>query len=327
MLSVVDLGDRPSARGRRPRRHHPGRDPADVRRLPGARAHQDGHRGSACRVRPAGRGDGHLRGAMDDRADQRCRTSRPAGGRDRAADWRDRERARHAHRPRAARPVPPLRLAADHPRERLRSDPVPDHPLLRGLPPAVRSDQARLTVAEPRVEPVELIGVVGDRDDGRRDRPARARGRPRGRHPRRRPGRDRARSRSDPGRSRATGDAARSRSGYRRGVGGRPPLTPPRGGHAGRPDRRRPGPGHRGGARGPGREARDPARARCGDVVRGHPRDQHERPLGRGDRPRHRPAGTRARAAFLQPGPGHATRRGGRRAVHRSGRRRARDLG
>ena len=162
MLSVVDLGIVHRRRGRRPRRHDPGRDPADVRRLPGARADQGGHRGSACRVRPAGRGrrppsrcPGHPSGsALPDVAP--C--WRP-GSRRRPA--RSRTRRCHAHRPRAARPVPPLRLAPDHPRERLRSDPVPDHPLLRRLPPAVRSDQAGLTVAVPRVEPVELIGVVG----------------------------------------------------------------------------------------------------------------------------------------------------------------------
>ena len=53
-------------------------------------------------------------------------------------------RARWAHRPRATRPVPALRLAPNGPRERLRADPVPDHPLLRRLPPAVRSDQIGL---------------------------------------------------------------------------------------------------------------------------------------------------------------------------------------
>ena len=50
----------------------------------------------------------------------------------------------HAHRPRAARPVPALRLAPDDRREPLRADPVPDDPLLRRLPPAVRIDQVGL---------------------------------------------------------------------------------------------------------------------------------------------------------------------------------------
>ena len=63
-------------------------------------------RGPARRVRPAGRGDGDLRGAVDIRADQRRRTRRPAGGRDRAADGRDRTGAADAHRPRARVPCP-----------------------------------------------------------------------------------------------------------------------------------------------------------------------------------------------------------------------------
>ena len=101
---------------------------------------------------------------------------------------------RRPHRPRAARPVPALRLAPDDRRERVRADPVPVHPLLPRLPPAVRSDQAGL------MEPVALVGRAcprrrhrRGRDDGRRDRPGRARGRLRGRPPRRRRGGHRAR--------------------------------------------------------------------------------------------------------------------------------------
>ena len=44
--------------------------------------------------------------------------------------------------------MPALRLAPDDRREPVRADPVPDHPLLRRLPPAVRIDQAGL-MAEP----------------------------------------------------------------------------------------------------------------------------------------------------------------------------------
>ena len=75
-----------------------------------------------------------------------------------------------------------------------------------------------------------------------------------------------------------------------------------------------------------GREAGDPARARCGDAAR--------RPSSRPTRAPCRstaiasataqPA-ARPRAPLLQPGPGHAARRGGRRAGDRPGRRRARD--
>ena len=84
-----------------------------------------------------------LRGAVDERAHQPGRPGRPRGGRHRSA--RPDEPRRTLIDLEAARPVPALRVAPDTPRQRLRPDPVPDHPLLHGLPPAVRSDQARLT--------------------------------------------------------------------------------------------------------------------------------------------------------------------------------------
>ena len=174
----------------------------------------------------------------------------------------------HAHRPRAARPVPALRLAPDRPRERLRADPVPDDPLLRGLPSAVRSHQAGLTVAAQRAEPVELIGVVGAGTMGAGIAQLALEAGHEVLHPRRRRRRDRARSRPYPRRSRAprrrgstsipsrprTGSTAASRDCARRRRS--TTLT-----------RRRPRPRHRSGPRGPRRQAGDPADARRGDLV------------------------------------------------------------
>ncbi len=83
---------------------------------------------------------------VDIGAHQRGRSGRPERGRDRAARPGFRRFGRRrSHRPRATRPVPALRLAPDPPREPVRPDGLPDDPLLRRLPPAVRSDQARLT--------------------------------------------------------------------------------------------------------------------------------------------------------------------------------------
>ena len=145
MLSVVDLGiiHRVEVDARRP---DPGRDPADLRGLPCARADQAVDRGEARHLRAPGRGRGHVRGPVDIGAHQRGRSGRPARGRDRAArpGFRGFGR-RRSHRPRAPRPVPALRLAPDPPREPVRPDGLPDDPLLRRLPPAVRSDQAGLT--------------------------------------------------------------------------------------------------------------------------------------------------------------------------------------
>ena len=103
-----------------------------------------------------GRGRRDLRGAVDDRADQPGRPRRPRGCRHRSArpDWP---------------PTTLIDLEARVPcphcgsrRTRLDNafgpDPVPDHPLLHGLPPAVRSDQARLTMAAPS-EPVGIVGA------------------------------------------------------------------------------------------------------------------------------------------------------------------------
>ena len=160
------------------------------------------------------------------------------------------------------------------------------------------------------------------RDDGRRDRPGRARGRLRGRLPRRRRGGDRAR--------RASGSAtgltrraatARPRCGCGRRLGRRPPRPAPRRAPTldGLADDGRPR--HRGRARGPRAEADDLPRAR-----RGAPRPRRSSPRTRA-RSRSaaiaeatRPAGSRHRPPLLQPGPGHAARRG-RRAAARPTRR------
>ena len=66
--------DRPSGRDRTRRRLDPRRDPADLRRLSGARAHQVLDRDTAGRIRAPGRGRRDVRGPLDDRADQRRRS-------------------------------------------------------------------------------------------------------------------------------------------------------------------------------------------------------------------------------------------------------------
>ena len=331
MLSVVDLGIVHRVEVGAARRRHPGRDPADLRRLPGARAHQDVDRGPARRLRPAGRGRRHVRGALDVRADQPGRTSppcwRPASRRRAATRTGDRRPA--PHRPRAARPVPALRLAPDRPRERLRADPVPDHPLLRRLPPAVRSHQAGLTVAEPRRRAGRARRRRRGRDDGRRDRPARARGRPRG--PRSTTwtpaaierGRDRIRSGLERRAARLDLDPDSADA----WVDGR--LARLRdGADARRPGRRRPGPRHRGRARGPRRQAGDLPRARCGDAGRrrSSPRTR-ARCRSTAIAARDRPAGARLGLHFFNPAPVMPLVEVVVAAVDRSGRRRPRDRG
>ena len=92
------------------------------------------------------------------------RARRPARGRHRHRRARPAASASGGlDRPRAARPLPALRLAADVAREPVRADAVPDDPLLRRLPPAVRSDQAGLTdepAGSGEVRPA-IVGVVG----------------------------------------------------------------------------------------------------------------------------------------------------------------------
>ena len=70
-----------------------------------------------------------------------------------------------AHRPRAARPVPALRFAPNDRREPVRADPVPDDPLLRRLPPAVRIDQVGLMASRAAASSGErlpaIVGIVG----------------------------------------------------------------------------------------------------------------------------------------------------------------------
>ena len=71
-------------------------------------------------------------------------------------------------------------------------------------------------------------------------------------------------------------------------------------------------PRHRGRARGPRGEAGDLPGARRGRAPDDAPGHQHQRPVGRRRSPRRRAPGARARAALLQPGAGHAARRGRR---------------
>ena len=114
-------------------------------------------------------------------------SSRPASRRPARVRLRQ---PRRAHRPRAARPVPALRFAPDGRREPLRADPVPDHPLLRRLPPAVRIDQVGLMGERAPASSADglpaIVGIVGAGTMGAGIAPGRARGRPRGRPLRRR---------------------------------------------------------------------------------------------------------------------------------------------
>ena len=167
MLSVVDLGivHRVSM--------EPGDGPIrveilpDVRRLPGARAHQDARSrtGSARSAGPV-EVDRHVRGPpwTSERISPAGRAALAAAGiappgSDSAAGRPgrpDRPRARASRARTAARAGRRLENA-------VRADPVPDDPLLRRLPPAVRSDQAGLTVAGPRRgrRPPASSAVVG----------------------------------------------------------------------------------------------------------------------------------------------------------------------
>ena len=181
-----------------------------------------------------------------------------------------------------------------------------------GLPPAVRSHQAGLTW--PRRHPVRSTSSASSA-------PARwAPGSPSSRW------RPATRSFSTtstrrPSSAAAPGSGAGS-SGARAGwTSIRSPRTP--GSTAGSPrsarcadprraDRRRPGPRHRGRARGPRRQAGDLPRARRRDLVGGDPRDEHERAVRRGDRASDGPARAGRRSAFLQSRSGHAARRGRR---------------
>ena len=189
----------------------------------------------------------------------------------------------------------------------------------RDVPPAVRSHQAGLTVG------------AGDPDgrrrrrrhDGRRHRPGRPRGRPRGPPPRPRPGGARARRRArirDGLARRAARPRPRRRRDRRLGRGPRSAACGRA--RARRPRRARP----TSSSRRRSRTSRSSAAIfRALDARRaadGHPRDEHERAVGRRDRGGDGPAGARHRPALLQPGAGHAPRRGRRRPGDGPGRRR-----
>ena len=181
-MSIVDLGivHRVDVARRTAIR---GRAPADVRRLPGARGHPRRRRRRARRLRPPGRGRA-LTFAVPWTSDRITPAGRAAlaRGRDRAADRRAsaerlaarycgsaRRRLDSAFGPTQCRSSTTAAAAASRSRRSSRSDVVLG---------AVRRRRRR-------------------RDDGRRHRPGRARGRPRGRAPRRRRGGDRARPRPD----------------------------------------------------------------------------------------------------------------------------------
>ena len=158
VISVVDLGRR---RADPPRpRAAPGRAAAHLRRLPGPRPDARGHARAAggARPRPRRRGRRHLRPAVDDRPDHARRPAAARGARVRPTADR---RRRPPRRPRRPRRVPVVRVAADGPRERLRTDGVPFHPLLHGLPPAVRAVQSGVTVEPPPMDAPGRVGVVG----------------------------------------------------------------------------------------------------------------------------------------------------------------------
>ena len=135
----------------------------------------------------------------------------------------------------AAVPCPFCGSRSDPARQRLRADAVPDDPLVPRLPPAVRGDQDGLKPRRPaRCAPGHRLQSAGEpdarrsdldrrrrrRDDGRRDRPGRARGRRAGRAPRSRARRGRAGPRADRRRARPAAHAAdrRAHGGSRRAV-------------------------------------------------------------------------------------------------------------
>ena len=315
MVSIVDLGivgrGRRSSAGR-----DPGRAAADVRRLPGARAHPGRRRRAAARrSAPAGRRRGRVRvrPALDERPDH---AGRPRARWPRAGIAPPARRRRDA----VALPVPCPYCGSRGPcMENLRPDPVPVDPLLPRLPPAVRGDQAGLTVAASPPGPVG-VGVVGAGHDGRRDRPGGARGRAPGRPPRRRrrPRSSAAGRGSRDGLGAAGRDARTSTPDVDRRLGRRP-ARPAADGADARALAAGAGPRHRGGARGPRAQADDLPRARRRGRRRRDPGDQHERAVGRRRSPTATsPAGAGHRPALLQPGAGDAAGRGRRRARRRT---------
>ena len=158
VISVVDLGviGEVEVGARRIR----GGAAADVRRLSGPRpdARRDRCPPGCPRPGPDDRRGGRLRPAVDVRPDHARRSPEPR---------RERVRPAPCRRGRAPRPpgrpgrVPLVRLEADGPRERLRADRVPVHPLLHGLPAAVRAVQTGLSHDPTPTREPGRVGVVG----------------------------------------------------------------------------------------------------------------------------------------------------------------------
>ena len=279
MLSVVDLGIVHRVEVALVGRRDPRRDPADLRRLSGARAHQDRDRHPARRLRAPRRGRRHLRGALDERPDQPGRSRRPPRRRHRAPD----RRVQPPHRPRAARPVPTLRFAPNAPRERLRPDPVPDHPLLRSTAASRSKPSSRCDVTAPSAP----IGVVGAGTMGAGIAQLALEAGHRRLDPRRERRRHRARPGAHPERPRAARPTPRPRSGFGGRLGRGASGQAPRGAEARRRRCRRSGPRRRSRPRGPRRQAGDLPGARSDDLADDDPRDQHERACrSRRSRPR-----------------------------------------
>ena len=265
-------------------------------------------------VRPAGRGGRHVRGAVDVRPDHAGRSARPRarpGSRRRPAA---RDATSAARTARSARDVRRMDSAFGPTQCRsIRST--------AGLPPAVRSDQAGLTMAAAIDRRSSGPGRWAPGSPSSRSRRATrscsttsTRLRSSAARPRIRDGLERRAAKPRPRRRldrrlgrRAPRPAARRRVARRTGRrAGRTSSSRPRS-RTSSSSGRSSGRSTRADA---GRDPRRPTRARCRS-----PRSPR-RPT---------PARARPRAPLLQPGPGHAARRGRRDRRDGPGRRRARD--
>ena len=317
--------DRPSRGGRAGRRPDPRRDPADLHRLPGARAHQDLDRRASGRLRTTGRSQRDLRDPLDLRADQPTPdappSSRPGSRhpvRTRPSQAAGSSTSSRASRARTADPAGPTsRTSSARPSA---GPSATARTAASRSKPSSRSDRGRARRRARRGRHRRR------RDDGRGDRPARHRGGLRGLAPRRRRGRDRARARAHPDRSRTSSRAARPRPGIRRRRGSRvgsPGCTTARRS----PILPLPSPDLVVEAALEDLEAkRSIFRELDGLVAPTTIIATNTSALSVAcDRRGGIHPGPRARPAFLQPGAGHASRRGGRGAVDGPGRRRTRD--